>query len=212
MSILVFDTETTGFPDKIGYGPNPNPVQTWSTAYKNARVLEVGWNVLDAETLDVIEQDSVLLQHEGVVPEQYPGAFNAHHISSQELRTHGVRPEDGLMRFSDALQRVDMFVCHNVDYDAKMMAAEFFRYGMSDVAKHLLTMPMNGGSAKLCKIRRMSNGKWKVPRLEELYAFLFGHQCVQTHRALGDVELTVECYRELLRRGVHPTLASSVPT
>jgi hypothetical protein len=45
-------------------------------------------------------------------------------------------------------------------------------------------------------------GKYKWPKLVELYKFLFNEELTGAHDALVDILATRRCYYELLKRGI----------
>lgn len=198
MSIIVFDTETTGFPVKPrGFYSYHDPSEL--KYYDNARILELGWAVLDLDTFAVVKKQSFLLAHEGILPENYPGAFSAHGITNEEYLANGHCAQDALQCFIDDLEECSMLVAHNFAYDGNLLMSEFYRAGlnrgvelMKDVTPFCTMKEMTGVVDKT---------SYKSPKLVELYQFLLGHCPEQTHRALGDVELTVACFQELFNQG-----------
>lgn len=45
-------------------------------------------------------------------------------------------------------------------------------------------------------------GGYKYPKLQELYAKLFGENFTDAHDALADIRATKKCYFELIERGI----------
>jgi len=81
------------------------------------------------------------------------------------------------------------------------MGAEFIRV---DIANKLQEMPVldtcTEHTAELCKLPGGRYGKFKLPTLTELHAYLFGEPFEEAHNATADVEATTRCFFELIRR------------
>jgi hypothetical protein len=59
-------------------------------------------------------------------------------------------------------------------------------------------------TTRLCALPSSSQpGRFKPPRLNELYRFVFERDMTGAHDAGNDVRAMVECFYELRRRGVN---------
>ena len=56
-------------------------------------------------------------------------------------------------------------------------------------------------SVDICRILDFK-GRYKFPKLQELYLKLFNKKFEGAHNSLSDIKATFECFYELLNRGV----------
>ncbi len=95
-----------------------------------------------------------------------------------------------------------VLIGHNIKFDINALGAEFIRSGIETKfleKKQVCTMRSSTGHLKLPGGR---GGKFKPPKLIELYEYLFEEQFQQAHNAAADVEATARCFFELLRRKI----------
>ncbi|MEN8202971.1 MAG: DNA polymerase III subunit alpha [Bacteroidota bacterium] len=188
---LIFDTETTGLP-KRDNAPI-SEVENWP------RVVQIAWQLHDSSG-DLIEHFNLLIKPEGY---EIPySAEKVHGISTEKARKHGVSIEEGLNRFNESLKRCTCLIGHNIRFDINALGAEFIRAGVeSDFLekKEICTMWSSTGHMKLPGGR---GGKFKPPKLMELYEYLFEKGFQEAHNAAADVEATARIFFELLRRKI----------
>jgi len=83
------------------------------------------------------------------------------------------------------------------------MGSEFYRY---NVESRMASMPVldtcTEVTANLLKLPGGRGGRFKLPNLTELHAYLFGVPFAEAHNATADVEATTRCFFELVRREV----------
>src|SRR5690606_25316419 len=91
----------------------------------------------------------------------------------------------------------------NIGFDINIMGSEFYRYGVDSV---MSSMPVvdtcTEVTADLLKLPGGRGGRYKLPTLTELHAYLFGVPFAEAHNATADVEATTRCFFELVRREV----------
>lgn len=125
-------------------------------------------------------------------------------IDADAQRVHGIAYtdlvgcptwDDVAQRVSDELQRSDLIVIHNRDFDAPFITKELGR-----VAVAMPDVPT------FCT---MENGRWacfdgKNPRLEELcFALRVNYDPGLAHAADYDVDVMIQCYFKALDRGFY---------
>ena len=81
------------------------------------------------------------------------------------------------------------------------MGAELLRLGKDNIltTKSILDT-CTEDTAAMCQIPGGRGGKFKLPTLNELYAFLFNDTFDEAHNATADVEATTRAFLELLRQ------------
>ena len=202
MKILFFDTETNGLPkDRRAI---PQQVDAWP------RILQLGWALVDVQengTLDVCDARSVIINPGDISWNAESAAI--HGISQTRVQSEGIHPPQALEQFKHLAQQAHVLIAHNMAFDKPILRAEYFRLNPSETfdwwtpyeyctmenTKHLCKLPFaNGRPGK-------PNDPYKLPKLVELHTYLFGSPGEYTfHDALGDVQCTIVCFRELLSR------------
>jgi DNA polymerase-3 subunit alpha len=188
---LIFDTETTGLP-KRDNAP-VSEVDNWP------RVVQIAWQLHD-ETGDLSEHHNLLILPDGF---EIPySAEKIHGISTEKAIKYGLPLVEALQRFNDSVAKSMVLVGHNISFDINALGAEFIRSGVSTEfldKKQVCTMWSSTDHLKLTGGR---GGKFKPPKLMELYEFLFEERFTEAHNAAADVEATARCFFELLRKKI----------
>lgn len=189
---LIFDTETTGFP------------KDWNaplTDFDNwPRVVQLAWQIHDVKGQLVEVQDHI------IYPDGFDIPFNAtkvHGISTERAKEEGRPLEEVLKLFQESLKRCDYVVGHNVNFDLNVTGSEFLRVLSENPLE--AKKPLDScteTTASLCKIPGGRGGKFKLPKLEELYQHLFNEGFDEAHNAAFDVEATARVFLELVRTDV----------
>ena len=125
---LIFDTETTGLPQ------NFNAPITDSNNWP--RMVQIAWQLHDDEGKLIENQDYI------IKPEGYDIPFNAtriHGISTKMAKEEGKDLAWVLEEFKKALEKTKVGVGHNIDFDYKIVGAEFFRKELY----HFWSIPKN---------------------------------------------------------------------
>lgn len=200
---IVLDTETNGLP--LNYNVPITDSYNWPRLVQ-CSYLEVGIEetfVKGIEPKENVRESSFIIK---------PKGFK---ISSESTAIHGISQTEALAKGDElfyvlvSLGRTlndygnadkKIIVGHNVEYDIKVLSAEYHRLGLENPFANATIIDTMKESVNYCKIPGSHGYKW--PKLQELYKFLFGKEFVGAHNALADVNATNECYRELKRRGI----------
>ncbi len=188
---LIFDTETTG------------RIENWKAPVSEfesfPRVVQLAWQLHDYKG-ELIEVKNYIIK-----PDGYTIPFNAekiHGISTERAQKMGVPIAFVMDEFKKALAETDFAVGHNIEFDTKVMGAEYARAERDDglLAKRTLdTMQL---STNYCQLPGGRGKSFKYPTLSELNQKLFGEVVDNAHNASADVEATARCFLELIRTGV----------
>ena len=188
---LFFDTETTGIPKN--YNAPLTDFENWP------RLVQIGWVLYDNEKKFVAEAEFIVKPDGFEIPE---GASNVHGITTEKALSIGDPLEEILGIFKKTLEGCDTIVGHNLSYDESIVGAEFLRLKMENpIPSKKLVCTMKSSTA-YCKIPGGYSGKFKWPKLHELYSTLFHEDMGAAHTALMDIQNTAKCYFELERLGV----------
>lgn len=102
MSILVFDTETTGIPAR--------DCSDWSTA----RLVQIAWIIVTSDGT-VTNEKSYIIKDDSYA--SCEGALNTHHITEERRAQEGLEPKMVLNLFITACSKVDTLLCHSGVFD-----------------------------------------------------------------------------------------------
>jgi len=186
---LFFDTETADKPRN--WKAPASDLDNWP------RLVQIGWICCD-RTGRATGSGDYLIQPEGFTITR--GATTVHGITTQRAWKEGVELEPVLEEFARAVKKARILVAHNMDFDQKVIQAEFIRTDR--------VFPMAGKtwcctmkeSTVFCRLPGPYGYKW--PKLEELYQILFDEPCEEAHSALADAEACMRCFFELKEIGV----------
>lgn len=118
---MFFDTETTGLPRQMD-APVAR-LDNWP------RVVQLAWILTDFAGR-VISERQFLIQPSNW--RMQPGALRVHGISISHAQQHGLPLVEVLNRFALDLLQTDSVVGHNVQFDQKILGAEFLRVGQTN--------------------------------------------------------------------------------
>jgi len=190
---LVFDTETTGTPPK---GTPFTDISRWP------RAVQLAWQLYD-DGGNLVEHGNFLIRPEGFnIPFE---AQKIHGISTRLAREEGRPLAEVLEAFDQALAKAEYLVGHNLSFDIDVLSAEYVR--LKKNYDRLRSLPvidtMTEITAEFCRLPGGKAGKYKFPKLSELYEILFEEDFAHAHNASADVEATARVFFELIRRGIY---------
>jgi len=216
---LFFDTETSGLP-RFRRAP------AW-LLLNWPRAVQLAWVLTDDQGTE-IHADCQTIR-----PGRFRFAAEAiarHGITEEQARAAGEPLHDVMGCFAADLVQAEIVVAHNIQFDLRVVQAEFLRLDwFHRVSWHLdstgavqqqagilrLTAPRSRvrnlfrnrhyrctmvESTPYCALPRGSGFKW--PSLTELHQKLFDSDFAGKHNALADCRACVRCFWELRRRGV----------
>ncbi|MEK9830808.1 MAG: PHP domain-containing protein, partial [Schleiferiaceae bacterium] len=188
---LVFDTETTGLPQR--WDAPLEDVDNWP------RVVQLAWQLHDAQGA-LVEAKDFLIYPEGFnIPY---GAEKVHGISTQLAQAQGHPMSEVLDAFESALSRSTHLVGHNLRFDLQVMGAEYIRATRTPARLKLPVLDTcTQATAQVTKIIGGKGSGFKIPKLGELHAHLFQQEFAEAHNASADVEASARCFLELVRMG-----------
>ncbi|HXU27470.1 MAG TPA: DNA polymerase III subunit alpha [Bacteroidia bacterium] len=189
---LIFDTETTGLPRN--YNAPLSDSDNWP------RVVQIAWQLHDVKG-NLISANSIIVK-----PNGFTIPFNAaqvHGISTERALAEGHDLQAVMNEFVEAVKQTKYLCGHNIEFDLSIVGAEFIRLGMSDFfAGKPVIDTKNDDVTEFCAIPGGRGGKYKWPKLEELYVKLFNQGFEAAHNAAFDVQATAKAFFELLKRNI----------
>ena len=197
---LVFDTETTGLPKNFNAPLSDS--DNWP------RMVQIAWQIHDDDGNLIENQDYI------IKPEGYDIPFNAariHGITTKIANEEGRDLQEILLEFSKALENVRVVSGHNVEFDYNIVGAEFIRKDIKDNLQEKPRADTMILGTDYCQLPGGRGGKFKSPKLEELYEKLYGHKFDEAHNAAADVNATAQVFFEMMRIGVIPADVLKIP-
>jgi DNA polymerase-3 subunit alpha len=188
---LIFDTETTGLPKN--WNAPITDTDNWP------RCVQIAWQLHD-EYGQLLEHQDFLIQPEGFnIPYD---TEQIHGISTLLASEKGIKLQEMLHSFNEALSKTKFVVGQNVGFDISIMRCEFHRLGIETNLDNVPVLDTcTETTAEMCQIPGGRGGKFKLPTLTELHQHLFNVPFNEAHNATADVEATTRCFLELIRLG-----------
>jgi len=183
---LFFDTETSGFINKNL--PADHSDQAW--------IMQLAF-ILSNER-KIFTEFSTLVTAGG--RSCSPGAQKIHQISTEECNMGGMS-ENSLFNIVARIffDPNILLVAHNWTFDIEMLSQYVERNDCkteADILRYIPHFCTMQNSTNLCKLPGRF-GKFKWPKLTELYRYLFNEEFEGAHDALADVKATRRCYYRL---------------
>ena len=226
MKILVFDTETTGLPER-----NSSIYDT----HKWPHILQLSYILFDMDSNVLIthKNDYVAISSTVEISEE---STKIHNISRETCNRLGKHIRQVLNEFNICLQKADLIVGHNISFDKRMIFVECHRNKIPQYFTHYdcgnkiqkpeyCTMKK---SVELCKLpyktklpeiqpmdfgpmdvdpgviepppdeTKITKIRYKYPTLHELYFTLFNLTPQNLHNAMVDILITLRCYVKIM--------------
>jgi len=210
LKILILDTETNGLP-KNRYAPISEPGNY-------PAILQLSWTIYKVEgrTLTTLSSRDIGLALDPSIPWD-AGAAKIHGIPEKIARS-GTSVADALRDLRAALYSVNVVVAHNLSFDKAVLRAAGFAAATANhelrslwppTIKEFCTMTATRDLVRIPATAKQAQyvelGRFKAPKLNELYTWLYGHVYDMSgsvlHTAASDTHCLAQCLAGLLRRG-----------
>lgn len=200
MKILVFDTETTGLPEKDA---SIYDFEKWPY------IIQISAILYDLSTNQTIIYDNYIKIDNSInIP---PESFEKHNLTHEFLNKNGINIIPALREFNKLVYRSDLIIGHNISFDKRLVFVECLRNnltqyftkfrGRQQIRKpEYCTMRKTTNICKLSAISKRTGKPFrKTPSLLELYSFLFPEETIpkDLHNSLVDILVTFRCYMKV---------------
>ena len=184
--IIVMDVETNGFIKTRNAQPTSNNISQFP------HIVQFSWGFY-TEGGDCKEINNYIIKPNGWLMN---GTDTCHGVSQEKAESEGIDIKYVLTQYKhDIDNRCMMLICHNVNFDVRVVAGEFVRAEMEiPVIKTYCTM-QEGVSC--CKITPKVDGQYKWLSLQELYRKCFDEDLENAHNSNYDVVDCAKCYFKL---------------
>jgi len=187
---LIFDTETTGLPNKKHGGS------------KYGYIVQISWLVIDLSTHKILKVSDYIIRipYNISIPKE---ASKIHGITTKIMRQRGVPIIPVLREIIKDMRACNIVVAHNINFDISYLKVESFRNGLGNIyntshIKEYDTMIKGKVIADTYRISPTSGRKvLKVPKLLELHEKLFNTTPSNLHNSLIDIYVCLRCYYKL---------------
>jgi len=191
---LIFDTETTGLPKNFD-APHTD-LENWP------RLVQIAWQLHDSKG-KLLSADNLIVK-----PDGFTIPFNAekvHGISTEIAEKEGHPLREVLQKFAQDIEKADVLIGHNIEFDLNIMGAEFIRGDIKSQLWKTETICTKLTTVEFVGIPGGKGGGYKWATLTELHHKLFGKGFDDAHDAAYDVDATARCFFGLLVEKVVPT-------
>jgi|UniRef100_A0A6C0AKK4 DNA polymerase III epsilon subunit-like protein len=187
---LIFDTETTGLPNKK-YGGS-----------KYGYIVQISWIMIDLSTHKLLKTRDCIIRipYNIKIPKE---ASDIHGITNKIMRQKGINIKPVLREIINDMRLSNVVVAHNINFDISFLKIESFRNGLGNIyntlhIKKYDTMFKGKIIADTYRISPTSGKKvLKVPKLLELHQKLFKTTPLNLHNSLIDIYVCLRCYYKL---------------
>ncbi len=179
---LIFDTETTGFPYRNSSIDDPRQPHLVQLAVIMAKGddLMLAWDTIIKCPIDIPE-----------------GAYDVHGITTEKSQAEGIDLKEAIGKFDRLLLTADRVVCHNVNFDVKIMS---YAYCRADIVNTLMDFSKVCTMKTATPIMKSLGKRWT---LQETYRSLVDEAGFEAaHSADADAMACWKVLRALEKRGV----------
>lgn len=196
MRICVWDTETTWFSTK------------WWDIDQQPYIIQFAaiiGELTDSGEYSELSRHDILIKPPIAIPfgaSQVNGIYDADVADKSAFSEHATE----ILR---VLNSADIVSGHNISYDEEILWYELERIGRTGEYAPMSTVCTMKSSTDHCKLQGRGFS-FKPPKLAELHRFLFDEYFEWAHDAMIDVEATMRCFLELVKRDVIEIETSNV--
>ena len=200
MNILIFDTETTGLPEKD------------ATVFQHNKwpyIVQLSYVLYNLASNDFKYRNDYIKIDDNIVMNEK--SFEIHKLSKEFLNANGIPITDALKWFNHYLDSADIIVGHNLSFDKKIVLVECFRnkipqrfsYNINNT-KHkkaeFCTMKNGKHICNIVRYDKLNRRYLKTPSLKELFTHLFPDEILPNnlHNAFIDILITFRCYYKMV--------------
>lgn len=190
MTIVFFDTETTGLPRD--YNVPSSKLDNWP------RLVQLAWIVSDYDGNVISNENHIIIPNGFEIPSI---SAAIHGITTEIAKSKGEKLVDVIDKFLGVLQNATAIAGHNISFDQHIVEAEILRCGRFNILKSIPSYCTMKLSANYCNILN-SNREVKWPTLQELFFKLYREKFEEAHNAMADIQATYKCFFTLVKLGV----------
>lgn len=187
---LIFDVETTGFPNNSLSANDP----------QQAHIVQLAVILLDEQFNEKASFNTLIKPAGWIVPED---VVKIHGKSTEDCERYGIPIKAAVEVFQQFSIRAEKAVAHNMQFDKRMLSMAIsvvdnipfpgFQFPDSICTMEAMT--------NVCKLYGKVKGKFKWPKLQEAYSHIYGKPFDKAHDALADVRACAAILKWLITNG-----------
>ena len=189
MNKIIFDTETTGIPERKGFNKYFHPSQI--ERYNSSRIVEIAYIILDKNNNEVKNYTTIIKPDNFFIENS-----NIHNITQDKAEKEGICFKHMISLFYGDLKNCDTLIAHNLNFDINILLSECYRYGFKNIIDEINLKNQYCTMLKGKSILFENDSKY--PKLIELYNHIYSEQFNQIHNALDDCIKCQKCYLKLI--------------
>lgn len=179
MIALIFDTETTGFPNAS------NPPE----------IVQIGAILQEFPSKRVLGELNLICKTSAPIPQ---ACIDIHNITDELSQTIGIDPRIADNMFGLLAAKADLLVAHNMDFDAAIID------GAWEVSRNIVKSKQQFCTMRECRIfpdiPRKHAGRTEFAKLSDCYRYFYGEDFENAHDAMADVRACRDVYLGIVRK------------
>jgi DNA polymerase-3 subunit alpha len=180
---FIFDLETTGFPERLGYNLYPPPSRI--SSYDSSRIVQIAYILYNSGK--IIKKFSCIIFPENFVIEN----SHIHGITQEKAIKEGKKFSEILPEIIKDISASEQIISHNLMFDLNILLSEIYRIDQGKFVPRKSLYCTMENAKRIFSLR-------KVPKLTELFSRLYPDKnWVQRHDAMDDVLHCLYCYVKL---------------
>lgn len=184
---LFFDVSAEGKPKNWKAAP--------TDAFNWPRMVHLSWLMYNEER-ELIDSRNDMIKPEGF--EISVNTEQKHKIDPVKIHEEGTVLKEALQHFSEAIDKAEYVIAHNMTFNANVVAAECYRKSISHRLFSSEQYCLMQEATWFCKIKG-SNGRFKWPTLPDIHQKLYdGKMYADAGEAQTDVATCAICFFHLL--------------
>ena len=225
MRYLIFDTETTGRMTTRGEA-KPMNISCFP------HIISLSWIIVNLDNHSNAAPEVTTTEHNLIrLPDNVdnePEALEVHGITKEMAAEKGMTISDALLKFAKDMSGVDAIIAHNMNFDRRMIEAEWVRMMIDGSCDNIVTegyVTFNKKKKQLARTKNIhctmysttefcklpttwkkeqfqrttpAKEEYKWPKLEELHEKLFGTKPGNLHDSLHDCLVCLRCYMKFV--------------
>jgi DNA polymerase III subunit epsilon len=195
MRVLVFDTETTGLPEKDENGKYYSIYNTEKWPY----IIQFSFMLYEIQQNRIINnQDHIIKLAKSITISEE--SINIHGITREQSMNSGIKIKTALNMFNAIMNEADIIIAHNISFDIKVIMVEGIRNNIQTnftEGQKIIRYCTMKNSIDICKIKRKGRGGttyYKFPTLLELHEHLFNTSPKKLHNSFIDILICLRCF------------------
>ncbi len=183
MKILIYDTSAADVVAK--YNLPFTDTDNWP------QLAHLSWILIDETGKELDSYDAQIKPSSQKISQK---AANMHGLDKAAIEKDGIKVQEALRKFNDALAEADYVFSHNMNYNSNVMKAEYFRTGVVNELNSADEYCLMQESTYFCKLPAKRGDRYKWPTLTELHKVLFQKTYANAQNALADRNAASRCF------------------